>query len=261
MIPEVPWRFSERYLVTDFVQVNNVAILEKATSLYSTDNDAFVKEVSDYVRDEFYYPLDNAGNPTASGQLLRHQKGLMSYHFKECVYYAWSLPNEVLITGCGICIDTAHLVVSILRTNKNLNTWVVLGDVLAVDGDTLLGRHAWTTVPYKGDVYILETTIHDAGVKNMIKASEVYDKTSDWAQRNGLYYSVQAKYNESEFVGEGPLGDSMIWLMGLPAKRVLLFGVDNVWEQHEQKPRMMAKEWRQEELIINRLLNEAYRGV
>ncbi|GAH35812.1 unnamed protein product, partial [marine sediment metagenome] len=128
-VPEVPWRFSERYLATDFVQTKNISILEEAGLLYKQNNGNFVRGVADYIRDNFYYPLDNAGNPSASGQLLRHQKGFMAYHFKNCVYYAWSLPNEVVATGCGICIDTANLATSLLRAKENAETWVVLGDV------------------------------------------------------------------------------------------------------------------------------------
>jgi len=254
MIPECPWRFGERYLATDFVQVNNIAILEKAHSLYVQDNDTFIQEVANYVRDEFYYPLDNSGNPAASGQLLRHGKGLMSYHFKHCVYYAWSFPNEAITAGCGICIDTAHLATSLLRAKENPDTWVVLGDVLAVDG-TLLGRHAWTAVPYKKDIYVLETTVHDANVNNMIKASEVYDKTSDWAQRNGLYYSVQAKYNESEFVGEGPLAYAIIQIMGLPMKEIELWGLDGTLRIKGKK---LNKEWRREEIVKQKAILEAF---
>ncbi|TET44890.1 MAG: hypothetical protein E3J66_00305 [Dehalococcoidia bacterium] len=105
----------------------------------------------------------------------------------------------------------------------------------------------------------METTIHEADVKNLIRASEVYNKESEWAQKSGLYYSVQAKYNESEFQGEGPLGASVVWLMGLPAKRVLLFGAVDAWQQFQDKPKKLLKEWRIEERQKERMLLEAYR--
>jgi len=257
-IPEVPWRFGDRYSVVDFVQTKNVAILEEATALYSSDNDTFVKNVSEYMRDEFYYPLDNSGNPAASGQLLRHQKGLMAYHFKKCVYYMWSLPNEVLAIGAGICIDTANLGCSIFRSKGLDGAWVVLGDVISTENGTLIGRHAWVEVPFKGKIYVSEYTIHEPDINNLILAKDVYNKDSNWAQRSGIYYSAQANYNEIEFIGVGPLGVSMIWLMGLPAKRVLLFGIEATSSYKQSR---LVKEWRQEENLKMKLLREAYRGI
>lgn len=255
MIPETPWRFGERYLVTDFVQVNNIAIIDMANSL---QGDGFISNVAAWIRDKFYYPLDGSGNPSAQGQLLRHQKGLFSgYHAKKCVYYAWSLPNEILdFTRCGICIDTANLATSVLRV-KGIDAWVTLGDVRDIKSDTLLGRHAWVTLPYEGENYVLETTIHEAGVKNMAKTKDVYDKNSEWAKRGGIYFVYQAKYNEKEFKGEGPLGSEIVELLGLPTHRVLLMG--KVRTQREKEGRLL-KEWRAEERIITNLLREAYRG-
>jgi len=256
MIPECPWRFGERYLATDFVQVNNVAVIETANSL---DTGNFISDVARWVRDEFYYPLDNSGNPSAQGQLLRHQKSLFSgYHAKKCVYYAWSLPNEILdFAKCGICIDTANLATSILRV-KGIDAWVTLGDVRDIKSDTLLGRHAWVTLPYEEENYVLETTIHEAGMKNMAKTSDVYDKNSDWAKRGGVYFVYQGKYNEKEFKGEGPLGSEIVELLGLPAHRVLLFGKQKT---ATTKTGQLKKEWESEEKMITNLLREAYGGL
>jgi len=261
-VPEVPWRFGERYLVTDFVMAKNAAIMEQAGSLAVVGGpivgDRFVEAAARWIRDEFFYPLDNAGNPSASGQLLRHQKGLLSGHFfKKCVYYMWGLPVETLFTGCGICVDTANLAGSIFRAKGLDGAWVCLGDVRSVKDDTLLGRHSWISVPYHGATYLLETTAHEIGANNLVEASQVYDRVSRWAQSKGLYYVLQARYNEGEFIGEGPLGAQIVEVMGLPAKRVLLFGIDAT---RSQKPRKLYKEWRQEELIKERLLREAYRG-
>lgn len=258
-IPHVPWRFGEDYLATDFVQARNVAVLEQANVLFrGGKEDAFVEKVASWIRDEFYYPLDNSKNPSASGQLLRHQKGALGgYHFKKCVYYAWSLPNEVIgATKCGICIDTANLAGSVLRAKETKNAWVCIGDVKSVTDDTLLGRHAWVEVPYRGAAYVLETTIHEE-INNLVPAVEVYDKNSPWAQKAGLYYVVQGRYDETEFIGEGPLGAQAVELMGLPANRVLLFGLEATCRQ---KPRKLYKEWRQEEVQKEKLLREAYRG-
>ena len=259
MIPECPWRFGERYLATDFVQANNVAILEQATIFghYFDDEQAFIEKVAKWIRDSFYYPLDNADNPAAQGQMLRHHKSLLQgYHAKKCVYYMWSLPNEILgFTHCGICIDTANLAGSILRAG-GVEAWVTLGDVNSAKDGTLLGRHAWIEVPYKGIIHILETTIHDPGSINMIPATFVYDKNSDWAVKNGIYFVVQAKYNEREFKGEGPLGYGFVEIMGLPAHWVLNFGVQRTCQESNRR---LEKEWRKEESIKMNILREAYR--
>ena len=259
-IPSVPWRFGERYLATDFVQMNNIAVREQANELASTDplrnQDTFIEQVARWIRDNFFYPLDNAGNPAAQGQLLRHRKGLVTgYHAKKCVYYAWSLPNEILgFSYCGICIDTANLAGSVLRAG-GIDAWVILGDVNSAKNGTLIGRHAWVETPYSGKVYVLETTIHDPDTVNTIEASEVYDKTSDWAKKSGIYFIVQAKYNENEFKGEGPLGAGFVELMGLPAHRVLLMGREQTLHIRTAK---LQKEWCSEERLKTRLLKEAY---
>ena len=260
-VPEVPWRWGEKYLATDFVMAKNVAIMEQANSLNNGSHDLFVEAVARWIRDEFFYPLDNAGNPSASGQLLRHQKGVLpiigGYYFKKCVYYMWSLPVETLVIGYGICVDTANLAGSIYRAKELDGAWVCLGDVRSAEDDTLLGRHAWCETPYHGATYLLETTAHELGTNNLVEASQIYDRNSRWAQSNGLYYVLQARYNESEFIGEGPLGAQIVEVMGLPANRVLLFGIDAT---RSQKPHRLYKEWRHEELIKERLLREAYRG-
>jgi len=256
-VPEVPWRFGERYLATDFVQSQNIAVKEQADTLYKDSKDEFVEAVAGWVRDNFYYPFDNAGNPSAGGQLSRHQKGLMGHHFKKDVYYMWSLPNEVLgATKCGICIDTANLVGSILRAKQTENAWVCLGDIRKTKDDTLLGRHAWVEVPYHELTYVMETTVHEPGVNNLIEAPRVYGKDSAWAKEKGLYYVTQGRYNDNKFMGEGSLGAQIVEVMGLPANRVLLFGIEDTLGY---KTSRLHKEWRQEQLLKDRLLREAYK--
>lgn len=254
MIPEVSWRFGERYLATDFCQAKNVAIVNQANLLEGGD---FINSVAMWIRDFFYYPLDNSGNPAAQGQMLRHQKGIVSgYHAKKCVYYMWSLPNEILgFTMCGICIDTANLAGSILRA-KGIDAWITLGDVMSTKDNNLLGRHAWVEVPYNDKIYVLETTIHEPNTLNMVEAEKVYDKNSDWAIKGGVYFVYQAKYNEVEFKGEGPLGAEIIPLFGLPAHSVQLWGKERTLHRNNRK---LVKEWRAEERMITNLLKEAYR--
>ncbi len=258
-IPECPWRFGERYLVTDFVQVNNVAVKGQAAKLAAGTKDDYIRAVAAWIRDDFFYPLDSGGNPSAQGQFLRHQKGIMQGYFaKKCVYYAWSFPNEILgFTRCGICIDTAQLAGSVLIAG-GIDAWVILGDVRRSTDDSLLGRHAWVEVPYQADQYIIEATIHKTNIDNMVKASSVYDKKSDWAKTNNLYYPVQAKYNESIFDEVGPLGSSMIELMGMPAKKQYSLGLEKTKCESSKK---LFKEWRQQELLKEKIIAEAYRSI
>jgi len=255
-IPEVGWRFGERYLVTEFIQHQNVAVKEIANSLYNASNqDQFIEKVAEYIRDEYFYPLDNAGNPSASGQLLRHQKGLMSWHWKKCVYYMWSLPNEVMLIGAGICVDTGNLATSLLRAKELENTWACLGSVKS--DEQLLGRHEWLECHYKGEPFVMETTIHDEGVNTLIKASEIYNKNSEWAKEHGLYYELEAKFNEKEYIGIGPFAYAMIQIMGLPMQAVETFGVDRALLI---KPRKLVKIWRQEEIAKTEAILKAWRS-
>lgn len=266
-IPEVPWRFGERYLVTEFIQSKNIAIMEQAKNLYDSNQDVFVRKIADWVRDCFYYPLDNAGNPSTSGQILRYQKGLMAYHFKKCSAYVWALPCEVMNTKCGYCAETANLATAILIAGGIPNSWVVLGEVRTAKDDRLLGYHAWTECPLSGVQNAMETTVDEAVVNILAPAPEVYNRNSEWAQKANLYYVPQSRYNASEYLGEGPLGGMMVQLMGLPAKRVLLFvGIyknlqEGILRTLQENPKKLCKEYLQESRIIKQLLLEAYRGL
>lgn len=260
MIPEVTWRWGERYLVTEFIQHRNVAVREIANSLptFTNNPDEFVLAASVHIRDGYYYPLDDAGNPSTSGQLLRYRKGLMKYHFKKCVDYAWALPCEVINTKCGYCAETANLATSILIAGKIPNSWVVLGEIRTAKDNRLLGYHAWTECPYLGSQYVMETTIDKEDVNILLPISSAYDRISEWAQKSDLYYVPQSRYNADEYIGEGPLGGMMIQLIGLPAKRVLLFGINRTLQE---KPKRLRTEYLQEAKLMKQLLLEAYRGM
>ncbi len=256
-IPEVSWRFGERYLVTDFIQHQNVAVREIASSLPKNNQDEFVLAASVHIRDYYFYPLDDAKNPSTSGQLLRYRKGFLSYHFKRCESYVWALPVEVINTGCGYCAETANLATSILIAGGIPNSWVILGEVRTAKDDRLLGYHAWTENPYSGSQHVMETTVDEKDVNILAPISDAYDRQSQWAQNANLYYLPQSRYNASEYIGEGPLGGMMVKLMGLPAKRVLLLGVDKTVKE---KPKRLRVEYLQEARLIKQLLLEAYKG-
>lgn len=256
-IPEVSWRWGERYLVTEFIQHQNVAVKEIASSLPANNQDEFVLAASVHIRDSYYYPLDDAGNPSTSGQLLRYHKGFMSYHFKRCESYVWGLPVEVINTKAGYCAETANLATSILIARGIPNSWVVLGEVRTAKDDRLLGYHAWTECPFSGAQHAMETTVDEKDVNILAPISSAYDRQSQWAQNANLYYLPQSRYNASEYIGEGPLGGMMVQLMGLPAKRVLLFGFDKTIKEKQKR---LQAEYLQEARLIKRLLLEAYRG-
>ncbi len=257
-IPEVPWRFGERYLATDFVTEKNIAVSNCADNLWAgcSSPDDFISDVAVWVRDNFYYPLDSSNNPSAGAKLFRHNKSSIcdSYHFKKKVYYAWSFPCEVINMGCGICIDTANLTTSLLR-NKGIECSTTLGDVRSTDDHRLLGRHAWTEVIWSGQKYIIETTIHEAGVANMVLQSDVYNCNSQWAKDRGVFYQPEAGYTENSFTGEGPLGEEIVSIMGLPANRVLLFGIEKTLQKTSK---VLHNEWAREERMKTSLLREAY---
>lgn len=205
MIPETPWRFGERYLVIDFITPNNISIVDAVKALVNEPLDVFIENVAKWIRDEFIYPFDSQGNPSAQGQLLRNKTGFTSYLFKKCVDYMWSLPNETVLMEAGICIDTSNLVESVLR-NKLVDAWCVLGSVKNSITNEILGYHAWIEVPYRGILHVLETTIHEMGIINLVKAEEIYDGSMD------VYYVPMAHYNEEAYNSSAEI----IRLMGPP---------------------------------------------
>ena len=88
-IPIVPWRWGEKYKVTEFIQNNNQAILEIASYIKEEGKspDDIVLNLSHYIRDNFFYPLDNIGNPSTSGSLLRYRFSLCKFHFKKSLKF------------------------------------------------------------------------------------------------------------------------------------------------------------------------------
>lgn len=260
-IPTVPWRWGEKYKVTEFIQNNNQAILEIASYIKEEDKspDDIVLNLSHYIRDNFFYPLNNIGNPSTSGSLLRYRFSLCKFHFKKSEDYIWGLPCEIVNYSCGYCAETANLATSILIAIGIPNSWVVLGEIRRAKDNSLLGYHAWVECPYQGKQHVMETTVDEKDVNILSPTSSAYQRCSDWAIQNNIYYIPQSRYNESEYVGEGPLAGNMVFLMGMPAKRVLIMGFDRTVKEQRRKPRKIRSELNQEARIVTRLLLEAYR--
>jgi hypothetical protein len=263
-IPECPWRYGERYLVTDFVQTDNIAITEKADELYDADPDKFVEKVTLYVRDAFSYPLNNKGEPAASSQLKLYQESMCKWHATIYKPYIWTFPCEVMFDKHGICIHTANLAASMLLAKGHPNTWVVLGAVRSIEDNHVVGYHAWLETLYKNEQYIGETTIHDK--RNcMITGKSGYDRKSEWCQSAGLFYEESGRYNKTEYV-ETPIrqpGKSILNLMGLPARRATAmfamgYNIEHIKCEASKNPKKIAKEWAREEALTKQLLERAY---
>jgi hypothetical protein len=260
--PECPWR-PARWLTTDFVQPDNIAVLEQSEKLKvmaTSDND-FVRIVATFVRDSFFYPLNKSGEPSAGLRFYRHDKSCCSWFYKKQLDYSWSFPNEVLTaTKCGICIDTANLCTSLLRAG-GIKATTALGAVMNAETDDVSGYHAWTEVKYRDEPCIIETTIHTPNAETIVKAESVYDKDSDWANSNSIYYKIEARYDESHYEGVGLLGSSMVQLLGLPAQRVQCYGMAHTLDRMEHKKKAIMREWRKSEALNHRILSRVYGGV
>ena len=252
-VPQVGYRFGDKYWITDFVTPNNPDIELVVKGFDAGNNDGLVSQVASYIRDGFQYPL--FGNlPSADGKILRYNRRRLfsvKYRWKVYRYYVWAFPAEVIQSKLGYCAETANLCVSLLRT-RELDSWNALGEVRASKDNTLLGYHSWVICRYQGEPYILESTIHKKGVNNLVKVSSAYDKYSAWAMTRDLYYVERARYNDKEFRKDS----SIVASMAFPAKRILLFGLKKTEEFSSKK---LYKEWKLEERLKTRLLEKAYK--
>jgi hypothetical protein len=264
-----PWRFGEPCEVTDFVTPHNVGVREAAVLLTGTDPDTTVENAAIWIRDEFIYPLDAKGNPSADGQLKRYQHSWCKWMFSKYVYYMWAYPNEVLLTRKGICIATANLCTSVMVA-LGLDAWTVLGEVRKAKDDALIGYHAWTDVLYRGERTSVETTVEEK-VNILFPAKFTGDRCSEWAQTRNLYYVPQSKFNQNEYIldSRGDKGFIMMELIGLPASQVEKRGFYNTKVMAGLETRVLSplgrlnarrieKDWRKEEKVAKALIRRAY---
>lgn len=249
--PIVNYRFNTLHYITEFITPHNPDIEEIVAGFNNAEGDDLVERVAQHIRDNYEYPFDSAGNPSCDGQIVRYRKNLFppNYRWRCCKLYVWAFPNEVVQSGLGYCAESGNLAESLLI--HKLDAWATLGDVLDLD-DRLLGRHEWVEVPYKGETYIMETTIHENNANNLIKASSIYDKESDWAKQGNLYYSAKGWFNNKEYKGDNILAITM----NLPAKRLLLNGL---MKTNKLKEKQLNKELRHECKIMETLLKQAWK--
>ena len=248
MIPAVDYRFGDRELITSFITPKNPDVQDIVKAIGDLQGDDFVWAVSRYIRDSYQYPIVGDA-PSCDGQLLRYTEGLLRHKWKCCRYYVWGTPAETIQSNFGFCAETSNLAESILV--NRVDAWVVLGDVLSVKDDSLVGRHAWCEVPLRGGTFILETTIHDKDAGNMVSTTSAYGKESDWAKQGGIYYAAKAYFDDKKYKGEEQFSTTM----DLPAKRLLLFGIDEI---RKVKDKQLGKEWRAEQRIKENLIRIAY---
>lgn len=222
VIPNVDYRFGDKWLITDFITPNHFDIVAAAESLAVADD--YVQNVAHYVCDNFEYPM-NYGRPCCCGQLVRYRRGFFRYKFRERRRYIWALPCEVMQSGFGFCAETGNLAESLLRAGGKTGAWACLGEVRDLS-DNLLGLHEWVRCSWKHDRYVMETTIHEPGIATMVPASSVYDKNSSFAQKAGIYYVERAYFNEKEYHEPGANGGmSVVKLMSFPPPALLHMGL------------------------------------
>jgi len=145
--------------VTDFIQLDNVAVCRAAGQIKSADVDDAIAKCAMYVARKVRYALNYRGKPSC----IRHTR-VFKYH--GSIYladtgekpYGWLMPNQTLACGFGICFDTSVLCCTLLRL-KGCKAAVVLGAVLTTRRRKLRGFHAWVEVMNKeGKLLIVETT-------------------------------------------------------------------------------------------------------
>jgi hypothetical protein len=261
MIPECVWR-PARWLTTEFVRPFTVAVAEEATALRKlvTTDDEYIKVCANYVRDNFTYPLEKNGDPSAGLVFKRYDKGkCRGWYYNQTMEYAWGFPQETIKTKLGICIDTALLYTSLLIAG-GVPSKVALGAVVNAKDGTVAGYHAWSTFIYKSEPCANETTIHSPDVETLTKLSSVYDYGSDWAKNTGIYYRQEAEFDNKTYDATGQLGKNMVCLMGLTPQRVECYGLTDTLERMDKKRKSMAKEWRKAETFKHEILTQAYGG-
>ena len=197
-MPIVDFRFGELYYTNDFLQVNNPSVATALTEAFqqldlNASNDQKVEVLADYIKRKYQYPFMVDETPSCGGYFLRYQKDskFRDFHWRAIRDYMWSFPAECIVQGYGICIDTSNLAFSLLKM-AGVPAKVCLGAVYETKSNQLLGYHAWVEVPYKGEQYVLETTIHPDG-ENLLPAKAVYGKKMD------VYYVKEAEYDEKNY--------------------------------------------------------------
>lgn len=224
----VDFRFGDKWFTKDFVQPQNPTVIDEYKVMIREykNRDVIVKRVAEYINREYKYPTNVWGRPSPEGKLLRYKLFRGWWRWSRFEEYIWQFPAETIVTRKGICIDTSLLATSLLRHPRYFNgveidAWVIIGVVLDIN-DNILGYHAWVETPYKGDIWLIETTVHDINVDNMVPIGLAYNKHSDWAQVVGLYYKPIAKFNEIDYREYPTPGEKVMILQVLGKNKKLI---------------------------------------
>ena len=247
-MPTTTWWFGVERDLHEFIIPDAYAIRKIADQFKKLSDKEFIYEVAHWVRDNFTYPLNSRGEPAAEHEwhyyeygtdcpyrgLANKILGRLGYIWAESDKrflfnrrwpYVWQDALMSLVTKIGICIDTAILCSSILRVRKNIRSFCEVGYV-TVPGDPRRFGHAWSIAQIEGKWLLIETTIHEKDVENVVEREKA---VSDGI--NGVVYHPIERWNETEYEQLG----SWIEVSGLP------LGPRGVTEKE-------LREWRHTEL-------------
>ncbi len=237
-IPVIDWRFGDKYYITEFITPDTYMVEKVSKKLKCKTEKETIIKIAKYIRDNFYYPFNWRGYPSADAQFLKSKKYPGNYHFKKCVDYMWLFPSETINVGFGICIDTSLLAVSLMR-NLNINAWCCLGAIYD-KREILLGYHAWVEFELYKKWFILETTIHEKDVCNIIKREDGY------TGRFGIRYDKYSEFNEKEYREYKPL-INFIQFFGK--------GKKEIQKMEKRKQKVIWKTYRKLHFKIHEVIN------
>ena len=201
----VNWWYGRDRDIREFVKPNCYAIKKYMEGV----EDAL--EVAEKINMDFFYPIDSAKQP-ACGKVIGYWNkfpvvGLLRRGFNRVVYgscpqqeyqivkkfdYTWLDVEECLDIRSGICIDTALLAASCLRS-LGLEAYCEAGYV-TFEGDGNQYGHAWAIFKDEEGVWwLIETTIHDGG-----RTNNVIERDTALNGFNGVRYHPTERWNEEK---------------------------------------------------------------
>jgi len=250
-------RRGDKHRVEEFVEIGDYDVQQIANSIWKAYPEAnnYIREVAKYIQLKYSYPMIH-NRPSTDSKLLRFHKSLFSWFYNKYVPYMWSLPHETILFKCGVCIDTALLCTSLLRA-KGIDAWTCLGEVRETSTRNILGYHAWTIAYYKGEFWLIETTIHRDGINTMVTTAKAYDIASKFSIDGNIYYVEHSKFNELNCFGSTELGTSgMIFnLLDKPAEftRAYSLGTHDTISRKE-----WHKRWAKGDIKIHQKIDYAF---
>ena len=87
----------------------------------------------------------------------------------------------------------------------------------------------------------------------------IANKESAWCKNAGCYYFTEGEYNKGSYDAKELDGYTIVDIMGLPATRAFVLGIDRVKREAECNPRKIAKLKAKEDSYLYHILEEAYK--